>query len=76
MVATTRRRVALIGKMATGPNSLGHSCSSSAGSAVVRLDVGQHERGVVGRSLERHVQEMANGAVRAIAADDERRLEL
>src|SRR6266496_3643579 len=33
IVAIMRRRVAPIGKIATGPSSLGHSCSWSAGRA-------------------------------------------
>ena len=62
--------------MAAGPNSLGQSCSSSAGRASFVWMSARMNRPSYCGALERQVEKMPDGAVRAVAADHERRREL
>ena len=62
----------LIGKMAIGPNSLGHSCISSAGRISFVSTSANMKESLVFCSLKWQAKQMSNGTVCAIAADDDR----
>ena len=75
-MATIRRRVALMGKMATGPASLGTQLQLVCRKRLVALDIGQNEQRVVLCSFKRKIQQVADRAVSSIAANDECRRDL
>ena len=71
MVATTRRRVALMGKIASWTEFAGAQLELVSRKGFVGFDVSQQEQIAVFRSLKRQVQEVTNRAMGAVATDDE-----